>query len=320
MPTATPIGTNSITAISRRYIIPRIYDNIYASNLMLFRLISKNKKRLQGGTQIEAPLAYSEFAAGGAFTGYDLLDISPTDNIKNGAWAWKQYFVPVTLSGLDLVRSESPEAVANWLSAYFELAQTQMAENLGDGVWSNCTTNTNRIDGLEGAVDDGGVTTTYAGLSRTTNTWWVSQDDSTTATLGLSAMQTLWGNCTSGGQHPTLLVGTQANYNRYWNLSTAGQTFPTNPAGQDEQLAQNGFTNLLFNGAPFCTDSHVPANHIFFLNERYLELYVNTQTDFRLEEFRQPVNQDAMTSLLLWYGNLILTNCRVQGKMSALTA
>ena len=320
MPTATPVGTNAITSISRRFILPRLTDNIYGGNLMFFRLTTKNKKMLQGGYQIEAPLVYSEFAAGGAYSGYDLLDISPTDNIKNGAWAWKQYYVPVTLSGLDLIRSDSPEAVANWLSFYFEAAQTQMAENLGDGTWSDATTNTNRIDGLQGAIDDGGVAATYAGLTRASNTWWNAQDDSSTTTLSLTAMQSLWGNCTSGGRHPTLLVGTQANYNRYWVLSTAGQTFPTNPSGQDEQLAQNGFTNLLFNGTPFCVDPHVPANHIFMINEDYMYLYVNTKADFSMEEFRQPVNQDAMTSLVLWAGNIIMTNCRTSGKLSALTA
>jgi hypothetical protein len=71
---------------------------------------------------------------------------------------------------------------------------------------------------------------------------------------------------------------------------------------------------------PFVVDSHVPANHIFFLNEDYIYLFVNPRADFNMKEFREPVNQDAMTSLILWAGNVVLSNCARQGKMTALTA
>ena len=50
-----------------------------------------------------------------------------------------------------------------------------------------------------------------------------------------------------GGRTPTVLIGTQSTYNIYWNLNTSGQAFPVQPAAHDQQLAQSGFTNLLFN-------------------------------------------------------------------------
>lgn len=317
---ATPIGTNEINSISRRYIIPTLYDNVYNSNLMFFRLNAMNKKILQGGLQIEVPLVYTRFAAGGFYQGFDLLDVSPSDTVKNAAFDWKQAYVPVSVDGLTLIRADSPEAIVNFLSFYFENAQTELAEILGVGVWSNVVSNTLSIDGLQGAVDDGTVAATYGGLSRAANPFWKSQIDSTTATLTLPSMQAMFGNCTQGGRHPSLLAATQANYNRYWNLAQAFQAFPAQPGGQDEQLAQAGFTNLIFNNVPIAVDSHVPANHIFFLNEDYIYLYVNPRADFNMKEFREPVNQDAMTSLILWAGNVILANCQLQGKMTALTA
>lgn len=317
---ATPIGTNEVNSLSRRYILPQVTDNLYRSNVMFFRLNSMNKKILQGGLQIEIPLVYTRFAAGGYYQGFDLLDVSPSDTVKNAAFDWKQGYVPVSVDGLTLIRSDSPEAVVNFLSFYFENAQTELAEILGTGVWSDGTTNTKSIDGLKGAVDDGTVLTTYGGLSRTTNTWWKSQVDAATTTLTTATMQTMFGNCTEGARHPTLLAGTQANYNRYWALNTAFQAFPVQPGGHDEQLAQAGFSNLVFNGVPFVVDSHVPANHIFFLNEDYIYLYVNPRADFNMKEFREPVDQDAMTSLILWAGNIALSNCARQGKMTSITA
>lgn len=317
---ATPIGTNEINSISRRYIYPTLVDNVYRSNLMFFRANARNKKVLQGGLQIEVPLVYSKFAAGGFYSGFDLLDVSPSDTVKNAAFDWKQAYVPVSVDGLTLIRADSPDAVVNFLAFYFEQAQTQLADQLGSGIWSDVVSNNKSIDGLKGAVDDGTVATTYGGLSRTSNTWWKAQVDSATATLTLAKMQTMFGNCTEGARHPTIIACTQAIYNSYWALNASGQAFPVQPGGEDEQLAQSGFTNLLFNGVPVVVDSWIPANHMFMLNEDYVYLFVNPRADFSMKDFREPVNQDAMTSLILWAGNLVLANCARHGKFTVLTA
>lgn len=316
---ATAIGTNQLTSLSRNYVLPQVIDQIYRSNVMFFRLNSMNKKIVQGGTQIEVPLNYTRRAAGGFYTGYQQLDTSPSDTVKNGVWDWKQAETNVTVDGLTLIRADSPEAVVNFLDYEFRSARTDLAEILGGGVWSDGS-NGLFIDGLKGAVDDTTVLTTYAGINRSTNTWWKSQVDTSTTTLTLSAMQTLFGNCTEGARHPTLLVGTQANYNRFWVLGQTNQTWPVGPGAVDEQLMQAGFSNLIFNGVPLAVDSHVPANHIFFLNEEYIDLFVNPRADFDMKEFREPVNQDAMVSLILWAGNIAVSNCARQGKMTALTA
>lgn len=317
---AVPFGTNEITSISRRFIMPELTDNVYNSNLMFFRMNAMNKKKLQGGLQIEVPLVYTRFAAGGFYQGFDLLDVAPSDTVKNAAFDWKQAYVPVSVDGLTMIRADSPEAIVNFLSFYFENAQTELAEILGGGVWSNVVSNAQSIDGLQGAIDDGDVANTYGGLDRSANTWWKANDDSSTTALTLASMQSMFGTCTSGGRHPTLIAATQANYNRYWALTQAFQAFPAQPGAQDELLAQAGFTNLLFDNVPVAVDSHVPANHIFFCNEDYFHFYVNTRADFNMKEFREPVNQDAMTSLILWAGNLVLSNCARQGKMSAVTS
>lgn len=316
---ATPIGTNVINSVSRRYIIPQLADNIYTSNVMFFRLNAMNKKMLQGGLQIEVPLVYTRFAAGGWYQGYDQLDVVPSDTVKNAAFDWKQSYVPVVVDGLTLIRADSPEAIVNFLSFYFENAQTELAAILGAGVWSDVVSDSKKIDGLTGAADDGTVAATYGGLLRSSNTWWKSTVD-TTAALTLAAMQTVFGTVTIGGRHPTILAGTQANYNRFWVLESASQAFPVQPGGHDEQLAQAGFSNLLFNGVPFVVDSNIPANHIFFLNEDYIHLFVNNKADFSMREFREPVNQDAMAALILWAGNVVLSACAPHAKMTSVTS
>lgn len=329
---ATPIGTNEINSISRRYIMPTLVDNIYNSNLTFFRLNARNKKILQGGLQIEVPLVYTQFVNGGAYQGFDLLDVSPNDTVKNAAFDWKQAYVPVTVDGLTLIRADSPEAIVNFLSFYFENAQTELADILGKGIWSTGT-NSKQIDGIEIAVDDGshawGGTTfngtggaTYGGLARSSNTWWKGQvSDDTNTTLTNAILQTAFGNAQMGARHPTIIITDQTRYNSVWGLQQANQAFPVQPTAVDELLAQAGFTNLLFNNVPICVDPHLPSNGvaakgaIYFLNEDYMYLYVNPRADFTMKDFREPINQDAMTSLILWAGNLVFTNCVRQLKL-----
>lgn len=195
-----------------------------------------------------------------------------------------------------------------------------MAEILGTGVWSDVVSNNKVVDGLRGAVDDGTVAATYGGLARAANTFWRSNVTTITPPLTRTQMQTMFGSCTEGARHPTIIATTQSVYNLYWAMGVGGQEFPAEPQGHDEQLMSAGFTNLLFNGVPVAVDSHVPASQMYFLNEEYIYLYVNPRADFNMKEFREPVNQDAMTSLILWAGNVVLTNCARQGKLLGVTS
>jgi len=315
MPTA--IGTDFVTSISRRHIMPTIVDNIYNSNPFFFRL-NAAKRFIQGGTQIEVPLLYSGLSAGGPYSGFELLDTTPSETIRNGVWGWKQHYTTVTVDGRTLIRVDSPEAIANAIKLFFAQSEMQMADNLGTGIFSDGTTDAREITGLQLAVDSAG---TYGGLARATHAWWASTEDGSTTTLGLSALQTLFGNVSEGGRHPTIILSQQTNYNRYWVLNEANQTIDMMPRAYDEALASAGFTNLLFNGVPWCVDSHVhSADWIYMLNEDYIYWAVSPRADFYLEDFQTPTNQDAMVAKLLWAGELIVTNCARQGKMTAVAA
>jgi hypothetical protein len=320
----TPVGANVVTAIARRFIMPEVVDNIYNSNPVFFRINKSNKRLVRGGYQIEVPLMYARFTAGGPYSGMDLLNVAPSDTIKNGAWGWRQQYVPVTVDGLTLIKTDSPEAIANFIRLYFAQAEMEMAENLAVGLWSDGSTDPKQIDGLEGAIDDGGALAAYAGYTRSVDTWWQSTDDSTSAAMTLPILQSFFGNVAEGGRSPSLWASRQEQYNRFWNLNVVSQTFPTEPGGRDEVMARAGFYNQTFNGVPWCVDSHVfdgpnaSNSAIVSLNEDYIYWAVSPRADFYLEPFQTPTNQDAMTSKMLWAGNLILTNCQRQGKLSAI--
>ncbi len=316
---ATAIGVNLVTSLVDRWLSPTVVDNTYRSNTLLFRLYKANKKMVRGGTQFEIPITYAQFINGGFYSGYDVLDVSPNDTVFNAAWDWKQAYVPVTFDGLTLMKVESPRAVADVVKYQFAQAEMQMAEVLGTGLWSNGS-NSKSIDGLQFAVDDTseGASSTYGGISRSTYPFWNCQIDTATTATGLSALQNLFGKAQEGGRRPTVIVSRQANYNFFWALNTSAQTFPVEPTGVDVQMAQAGFSNLVFNGTPWLVDSHCQASHVYGLNEDYFMLGVHPRADLWLEDFQVPVNQDAISAKIYWGGNLLCTNPSRQFKFTAL--
>lgn len=314
---ASPIGVDTVTSISRRYIVPEIVDNVYRSNPLIYR-IRASQRMIPGGTHIELPLMYARFAAGGPYSGLDVLNIVPSDTVRNARWDWKQHYVPVVIDGLTLIKSDSPQAIANQIRMLFQQAEEEMAENLAAGLYSDGTSNPKDITGLQLAVSG---SSTYAQLPRGTYPFWASTVDSTSSILSLATMQSLMGTATEGGHSPTLIVSQQANYNRYWNLAINAQTQQLGAGGSDDQLAALGFRNLLFNGVPWVVDSHVNDNKtVYFLNEDYIFLGTSSRADMYLEDFQTPINQDALVAKLLWAGELIVQNCARQTKFTNITS
>lgn len=324
---ATPIGANVVTSIARRHIMPQITDNVYGSNPVFFRFNKSNRKMIQGGTHIEVPLLYKRFTAGGPYSGYDVLTVTPQDTIKSAAVDWAQYYTHVTIDGLTLIKTDQPEAIANIISLLHQQAEMEMAENLAVGLWSNGSTNPKDMVGLEAIVDDGTVAATYAGLTRASNTWWNAQVDAATAALTETALNTFFHRCSQGGKHPTLIVSRQEQYNRMWVLGNTKFNYTSNMPGMyDQQLMSAGFSNILFNGTPWVVDPHVfngpnaSNSAIVFLTEDFLSLVVSPRADFYLEDFQTPHDQDAMVSKLLFAGTVISMNNQTQGKMTAVAA
>lgn len=320
----TPVGTDVITSLSRRYVMPRIVDNFYRSSPLFFRL-NRARRVIPGGYQLEIPAMYKGLVGGGPYSGYGVISTSPSDTVKNLAFDWKQHEVPVVVSRLDLIKANSPDAIVNLLDFNFAQAEMQIAENLSAGVWSDAS-DTQDIDGLEAAVDDTTVAATYGGLSRASNSWLNSQVDATTATLTLDSLQSMHGSTKEGGRSTSLIVSRQEQYDRFWGLLVDRQDHPSTGARDETLYGQAGFDNLLLNGTPWVVDSHVPDgpnasnSGIYFLNEDYIYFAVSPLADFYIQDFIQPANMDAYVSHILWAGNLMVGNTQRQGKMTNVSA
>lgn len=327
----TPIGTNEVTALSRRIILPYITDLVYGSNAFLYRLNAANRRSYEGGLHIEVPFIVRKPTNGGAWDGaYDVLNVDPWETTINGAMEIKDYQHPITIDRRTLRRMDNPDAIANILRKKAEEAKMHLADIIGtdlsrsEGSSDAVAANQKKITGMAAIIDDTTNTADYAGLSRSTYPELNAQIDDTTSTLTLSALESLKLECSQGGHAPTLIRSRKEQYRRFWSLNVVNQRYPTGEAGTDAQLASAGFTNLLFDNIPWIIDDKVAdgANstnsRIEFITEPVIELATYRGGEFEMLPWDSPTDQPgAMVTFILWNGEPICTNPQLQGAMTA---
>jgi len=155
---------------------------------------------------------------------------------------------------------------------------------------------------------------TVGGISQSTYSWWRAQVDSTSTVLTLSAIGTQHTAATIDNNVPNLHVTTRTLYESYNALLQPQQRFT------DSKMADAGFQNLLFRGAPVVSDSHCPESHYFGVNLDYLHLQVHKDEDMRFEPFAKVTNQNIKVAKIYWMGILGSSNNRLHFKLSAVTA
>jgi hypothetical protein len=305
------VSVDQLTAITQRYIAPKIYDNIFDSNPLLKRMLASGQyKSVSGGTSIDLPLNYAQTTANGWYSGADSLDTSENEQLTVARYDWKSLFAGITITEEDELKNGGSAGVLKLLASKAQIAEKTIKDALGTGLYSDGTT-AKSIIGLRDIV---ATDQTVGGIAQATNSWWSGICDTTTSTLTIAAMNTVFENASIDSEKPTVAVGTRTNYTRYYNLLQPQQRFT------DSETAKGGFVNLMFNSVPFISDSHCPSQHLFFLNEKHLWLCYHPERNFSTEPFQKPLNAQVKVSRILWMGAFGSSNNRLHGKMSGLTA
>jgi hypothetical protein len=305
------LSYDQISAVTRKHYLPRLVDNIFDSDPLLQRAKSKDwYTPVNGGTVILQPLLYAQTTAAGSYNPTDTLSTTDNDQMTAAEYAWKFYYANISVTRADELKNSGDSQILNFVKNKTMAAEMTLKDKLGDGLYSTGSTASD-IGGLRLLIDNAN---TVGGISQSTYTWWASQEDASTTTLTLDALQSQFNTLSINGEHPTVIMATRANYNRFYALLQPQQRFT------DSKTASAGFQNLLFNGVPFIAGSKVPSSHIFMLNEKYLNLYFHPKEDMRFEPFQKPVNQNIQIAKIYWAGNAGVSNARMHGKFTAVAA
>lgn len=301
----------------------RLADNVSDNTALLMRLKERGKiRKVGGGRTIVQELEYAESSTYKRYSGYENLDISPSDVITAAEFNWKQSAVAVSISGLEQLQNSGKEAVIDLLNSRIGNAERTMVNNLSGDIYSDGTADGGKqIGGMQLLVADDPTTGTVGGINRATFSFWRNtlydfsvETVTKSATTIQSAMNTLYLRCTRNRDAPDLIVADNINFQFYWESLQANQRF-TNP-----KMAEAGFSNLKFQNADVVFDGgqggSAPANHMYYLNTNFIHYRPHRDRDMvPLDPDRFATNQDAMVKLIGWAGNMTLSNAALQGVM-----
>tara|TARA_R110000796_G_scaffold187266_1_gene304171 strand:- start:3169 stop:4089 length:921 start_codon:yes stop_codon:yes gene_type:complete len=301
---------DQISAITSKYYVPKLEDNIFDSNPYLKRIKSRSMPKIDGGTSIMVPLEYAVNGAGGWYTGADTLDTSDTEVITAANYQWKQIYENISIKRSDELQNSGDSAKLNFVKSKMKNAEKSMLDKIGTGVYS-AGTDSKSIVGLRVFC---GTTNTVGGISQSSFSWWASNVDSTTTVMSMSALQTQYNAAVVDNMAPTAGLTNRTIFNLYYSLLQPQQRFT------DSETAKGGFSSLMFNGIPVLADSHCPANHFFFINEDVVKLYVHRDEDMRFEPFQKPLDQNVRVAKI--YGMMGFTsgNNRLLSCLSGITS
>ena len=303
----------------------KLADNVSHNTALLYKVKESGRvKPFDGGTNIMQELAYAENSTYKRYTGYETLNISPSDVFTAAEFDIKQGAVAITISGLEQLQNSGKSRMIALLASRIENAEVTMYNNVSTDIYSDGTADGGKqITGLQALVADDPTTGTVGGINRATYSFWRNQlyDFSVegvtpSASTMRAAMNTLYLRCSRNRDQPDLIVADNTYYEFYWNALQEQQRF------MSTKLGEAGFQALKYQNAEVVFDGGIsgscPTEHMYFLNTKYIHWRPHTDRNFvPLNPDRFAVNQDAMVKLIGFAGNMTLSNGELQGVMHA---
>ena len=300
----------------------KLADNVSESTVLLHRLKRKgNVKPVDGGRTIVQELEYAENSTYKRYSGYEMLNIAPSDVFTAAEFDWKQAAVAVSISGLEELQNSGEEKKIDLLESRIKNAERTMMNNMSGDVYSDGTADGGKqIGGLQLLVADSPSTGTVGGINRANYSFWrnIAQDATTDFGAAASAvniqsyMNRIWLQLVRGTDRPDLIVADNNYYRLYCESLQSIQRITS------DDMAKAGFQSLKYMDADVVFDGgyggSAPANHMYFLNTQYIHFRPHKDRNMvPLNPDRFSVNQDAMVKLVAWAGNMTLSNAFLQG-------
>lgn len=304
----------------------KLADNVSENNALLNRLKKKgNVKTVSGGRTIVQELEYAENSTFKRYSGYETLNILPSDVFTAAEFDYKQAAVAVSMSGLEMLQNTGENAIIDLLASRIKNAERTLANNIAGDIYSDGTADGGKqIGGLQLLVDTTPATGTVGGIdaSATIGAFWrniaVDSGTATAATIQAS-MNTTALQLVRGTDSADLIVADTNYYGLYLASLQAIQRITS------EEMAGSGFTSLKYFGAGKAADvvldggvgGNCPTNTMYFLNTDYIFFRPHVDRNFvPLGDDRYATNQDAMVKLIGFAGNMTVSNRRLQAVLA----
>lgn len=306
----------------------QLADNITKNNALLFRLKQKGKvKPVSGGRTIVQEIEYAENGTYKRYSGYEQLNISPSDVFTGAEYNYAQVAVAISISGLEMLQNSGEEAILDLLESRIANGEKTITNNVALDCYSNGTADGGRqIGGLQLLVSTTPSSGVVGGIdpSTTAGAFWQNIAFSAATTGGAAAtaaniqsyMNRVYVQLVRGADRPDLIVAD----NNYWRLYL--ESLQAIQRISDSKMAEAGFDTLKYMNSDVVLDGGygggAPTNTMYFLDTDYLYFRPHADRFFTpLGDDRFAVNQDAMVKLIGFAGNMTVSARKLQGVLSA---
>lgn len=335
-------GLSEIVTTTLRNRTGVLQDNVSRNNALLARLNKRGRiKPFSGGRTIVQELDYANNQTFTWYSGYQSLNINPSQVFTAAEFPIRQAALAISISGLEEIQNSGEEAVIDLLESRIENGERTFLNGLSMGIYGDGST-ANSIGGTQLLVAASPATGVVGGIDRSQwpfyrNISYSALTDGGAATSAaniLSYMDSLWVQLIRGRDAPDLIVADNNMYKYYLQALQAIQRITTE--GAAPELAEAGFQTLKYMNADVVLDGGyqgastdplpykvstdtsavggAPSNTMYFLNTNYIHYRPSAQRNMvPLDPDRFSVNQDAMVRLLGWAGNMTLSNAFLQG-------
>lgn len=264
-----------------------VVDTVNKSSEIMRRIVSQPKR--WNGRSFQWPIFTNNSTLGQSFKNTETFDTSIDMNTTQATIYPTGYAQPVGVSIVERSINATPAGVIDLYQSSYQYAQNSMITALANIFYG--TGAGNDFDGLGVIVDDGTLTTSYAGLTRATTP--TINGTVTAATAGIIDLATMAASddaATISGnmsETPNVIMCNQAVWSLYDSLlePTARASYDAlgpeffngssavdqAPKASDAFTLRAGANSVTFRGKPVVRDQKSPTGKMWFLNEAWFE-------------------------------------------------
>lgn len=312
---ANSVFTELVTTTFRKH-HKGFKDNLTNRNALLKYMYKRGNYRTEdGGLSIVEPLDYAANSTFQRYADWDLLNISASDVLSAAEYQWKQIAIHVVASGRELRINSGGSQIEKLVASRMKNAMRTFDNNFSSDLYSSGSL-ANQINGLAAIVADTN-TNTIGGIDASLWSFWQNtvfdlSDQGVTisaTTIEGSVMLPVWLSVDRGpSDQPDLIVTDNTWYAMFENSQVSLKRYT------DKRNVDAGFTGIDYKGAMVLYDgnSGITASRMYFINTTYFKLVTHEDADLTVMERKEPVNQDGEVVPILWMGNLICSNRKMQ--------
>lgn len=275
----------------------------YFKDRWLFdRLTTKNggMVKVQGGSPIQVPLSYTYNTTFRSYSDTEVLDVQRVDVVDAAEFDWKEHSGTVTYSVIQEFRNSGEGGKVDLIAHLVENAIQSHKDDISTAMFGDGTGNGGKnILGLRALVPDApGSAGLLGGINRNNFSFWRSLQasgakGSTDWDKLRGAMRKMYNDCSLGigGEAPSFIVCDQAVFEGYESLLVAGERYDMDDKKNGADAGYNG-AKLKFKGAQIAYDIAMASSaRMYFLNEKFIKLYVAKNIWMKLGKEQEPINQ-----------------------------